>query len=273
MLNKLIYILFIYLLLSSCSDNPSDNSPKYPEENTITVVVDSVLSPVKLKVTIDGKMYPVRVISVECFESTNNEILKNQALSAGISEDSALTLGIKALAFAKQHLLGKTVTLNRDIRFGNISGSGELYRWLEVGTERYDSLLSRAGLLVIKLPTPDDMNFYAKVSWIYDGDTIEFQHNGTNHKVRILGIDCYETQINERLEDQAKRNHISNDSAIALGLAAKDFAINYLKGKTVLLKRSNSEPNRDVYDRYLRWVESDGVKYDSLIKAMGYHAK
>lgn len=270
-MKKITLFLTILLLSLSCSDNEINSPNNYiPNEWQLEVVIDSVINANKFITTINDKKYTVQVIDLHCYELEKNEILTNQAKIAGISEDSALAIAKKAVAFAKNLLLNKKVIIQRDSIQSNSLPTGELLRHLFVNGLPYDSLLIANKLNAPRRPSPDDKEFFAIVNWVYDGDTFDFKYEGNIHKVRILNIDCYETQINDRLQDQAKKNKISVDSALALGLAAKEFAIKTLKGKEVLLIRSTQAPNRDVYDRYLRYVKINGISYDSLIKVMGY---
>ncbi len=273
-MKKIVLLLSILLISLSCSDNGTNNliNNYIPNEWQLEVVIDSVINANKFITFINNKKYIIQVIDLHCYELEKNEILTNQAKIAGISEDSALVIAKRALDFAKNTLLNKKVTIIRDSIQSNSLPTGELLRHLFVDGLRYDSLLIANKLNAPRRPSPDDREFNAIVNWVYDGDTFDFKYEGIIHKVRVLNIDCYETQINDRLQEQAKKNKISVDSALALGLAAKEFAIKTLKGKEVLLIRSAQAPNRDVYDRYLRFVKINGKSYDSLIKAMGFDA-
>lgn len=271
---SLIFLAFLTFAMIACdSSTPSKPSQTYiPNEWELDVMVESVAKANRINVLINGKTYTVAVADLEVFESQRNEVLASQAILAGISEDSALAVGLKTIAFARQTLEGKQIKIVRDSLYGNSNSNNEYIRHIFINGESYAEMLKSQGLAGPRKPHPDDKEFYAKVNWIYDGDTFDYRYDGVLYKVRVLGIDCYETQINDRLHEQASKNKISVDSALALGLAAKDFAMATLRNKTVLLLRTGSAPNKDVYDRYLRWVEIDGIKYDSLIKAKGYDA-
>lgn len=110
----------------------------------------------------------------------------------------------------------------------------------------------------------------ATVTWLYDGDSFECQSGEYSGEIRALGIDAYESTIGSRLESQAEKAGISVDSAAVLGRLAKSFAIQTLSNKEILLVRDYSERNRDVYDRYLRWIFVDGKSYDSMLLDLGY---
>lgn len=271
----LLLFSFILLLLFSCDDNSSNTSSDnyIPNEHELEVTVDSVINANKFVATINNKKYSIVVVDLHCYELEKNEILTNQANIAGISVDSALSIARNAVEFAKELLLKKRIIIRRDSLQSNSLPTGELLRHVFINGLRYDSIIIAKKFNAPRRPSPDDKEFYAIVNWVYDGDTFDYKYEGVIHKVRVLNIDCYETQINDRLKEQARRNKISVDSALALGLAAKEFAIKILKGKEVLLIRSSQAPNYDVYNRFLRYVKINGMSYDSLIIANGFNAK
>lgn len=112
---------------------------------------------------------------------------------------------------------------------------------------------------------PVDSLIFAKVNFVFDGDTFNSRIDGDNYSVRVLKIDCFETSINDRLREQAKKSGISVDSALTLGKTAKSFADSILRGNEVLLIRDKYAPNTDVYDRLLRIVKINGDRFDSLL--------
>ena len=270
---KLLFtILIIMLSVLSCKDNATEPIDYIPHKNEYNVLVKEVLTATRFVANIEGKDFVIQVDDLFCFETERNIALREQAKNAGISEDSALALGVKALEFANEFLLNNQVRLVRESTSPNSLPTGEILRIVYKQQIRYDSLVKAMNLSAPRKPEIDDDEFYTIVTWVFDGDTFDFRHEGQTHRVRVLGIDCYETQKNERLAEQARKSNISIDSALALGLAAKDFAIATLRNREVLLKRTGTAPNKDVYNRYLRWVVVDGMPYDSLIKANGFDA-
>lgn len=113
---------------------------------------------------------------------------------------------------------------------------------------------------------PSEASLTTTVVDISDGDTFAIFYKNQKWKVRVLYIDCFETQKNERLKEQAIKAGISLDSALTLGLKAKEFAKNTLFKKKVELRRDFSEPNLDIYGRLLRITIIDGLRYDSLLR-------
>lgn len=120
--------------------------------------------------------------------------------------------------------------------------------------------------------TPTEPWMQTTVIDVSDGDTFSIYYKNQKWKVRVLYIDCFEVTKGQRLEEQASRAGISIDSALALGLEAKNFAKKTLLNKKVELIRDYKEPNLDIYGRLLRITVVDGMRYDSLIKAKGLAA-
>ena len=108
---------------------------------------------------------------------------------------------------------------------------------------------------------------------IIDGDTWKFKLGRDVFSVRVLGIDCYETKHNARLQKQADRHGITKDSALILGLRAKKIADSLLTGKEIIIIRDFKESNFDVYNRLLRHCYFEGmINYAELIKLQGLNA-
>ena len=65
---------------------------------------------------------------------------------------------------------------------------------------------------------------HGKCLYVVDGDTVDVDFNGNgriekhSERVRVLGIDCFETRWGKRLERQAEWAGISIEKARELGL-------------------------------------------------------
>lgn len=101
---------------------------------------------------------------------------------------------------------------------------------------------------------------------VSDGDTFAIYYKNQKWKVRVLYVDCFETQMGDRLNTQARKAGITVDSALKLGLKAKDFAKKTLLNQKVELIRDFNEPNLDVYGRLLRITVVGKQRYDSLLR-------
>jgi len=137
---------------------------------------------------------------------------------------------------------------------------------------KYTLLFILSFLLLLSACTnstsPEDKN-EAFCTYVYDGDTYKCIYNSDTIVVRHLYIDCYEIHRGERLEKQAERNHISVDSALTLGLKAKEFVKNLILDKYICLIRIQEENDKDVYGRYLRVVLYKGQRLDSMLLKKG----
>lgn len=93
----------------------------------------------------------------------------------------------------------------------------------------------------------------ATVVRVIDGDTIVVNLNGSEEKVRYVGVDTPELERNGRpVECQ--------------GEAARDFNEQLVLGQSVTLERDMSD--RDQYDRLLRYVYAEDVLVqESLVEA------
>ena len=94
-----------------------------------------------------------------------------------------------------------------------------------------------------------------KVIKVIDGDTvyIDFNDNGIpeqNEKVRINGIDTFETKLNDGLEWQMKLYGLSQDEALGVGYYGKEFAKKELLNKTVRAEYT-AEEKFDKNNRHL----------------------
>ena len=72
---------------------------------------------------------------------------------------------------------------------------------------------------------------------VIDGDTIQFEHDGRTHTVRLVGVDTSETV------------HLTKA---------------HLEGKTVRLEEPSPEDTRDRYGRLRRYVYLDGVGHHGI---------
>lgn len=113
---------------------------------------------------------------------------------------------------------------------------------------------------------PTEATLVSTVVEISDGDTFGIFYKNQKWKVRVLYVDCFETQKGNRLYEQSRKAGISIDSALSLGLKAKEFAKQILLYKKVELRRDFSQPNLDIYGRLLRITIVNGERYDSLLR-------
>ncbi len=112
-------------------------------------------------------------------------------------------------------------------------------------------------LTIISLSSPCysyELTGQAKLSRVIDGDTIEVQLQQTKAKVRLAGIDCFETSKIHRAYKQAYLNKMTIDEVMFKGYQAKGHLNNMLYGnKNIKIKILGI----DKYGRLL------GIVYDS----------
>ena len=116
-------------------------------------------------------------------------------------------------------------------------------------------------------PKPDipDSLKYVIPKYIYNGSTFAFVYNDKIIKTKILDIECFESQKGMILEEQATRSGISSDSALALGIKAKALADSLILGKEIKIIRDSTRIDYDSWGRLYRYVEVDGMRYDSIM--------
>ena len=107
-----------------------------------------------------------------------------------------------------------------------------------------------------------------KVLRIVDGDTfdIDINCNGKidkNERVRLLGIDCFESTINEKLQRQARRWNLSLAEAHKKGIEATNFARKHLLKQFVELEYSGKR--KGYFGRILAYVNNGGEDFASLL--------
>jgi endonuclease YncB( thermonuclease family) len=151
---KKIIIIFLALLLFSCEENrpnlvlDDDDRTDFPEDSIMVTYVNYVYDGDTFNCTINHEKYDVRVLKIDCFETSVGDRLYDQADKADISVDSALSLGKMAKDFANEHIRGKYVTIIRDKYAPNTDVYHRLLRIVEIDGIRYDSLLIENNLVV-----------------------------------------------------------------------------------------------------------------------------
>ena len=108
----------------------------------------------------------------------------------------------------------------------------------------------------------------AKVVRVIDGDTIVVKIDGKILKVRLLGIDCPETEAHRN--KPFEYNSITNLTYLTeWGLKAKEFTKKHLEGKIVELEFDETAGLRDKYGRLLAYVYVNGTDFNALLIEKG----
>ena len=121
---------------------------------------------------------------------------------------------------------------------------------------------------------------YYKVLKVVAGDTfyVDFDESNSTakeNKVRVNGIDTFETKIGATLRKQAIANNITLEQALKLGYLAKKFAEKHLLNHYVKIDYS-AKSKRDYYGRHLVSIYYDCNKngdcksYEEEILKAGY---
>lgn len=96
------------------------------------------------------------------------------------------------------------------------------------------------------------------IKHIEDGDTIMVDYNGRTEAVRFIGIDTPELEHGDHIEE-------------CFGEESKGHLISLIKGKIILLERDQSQGDRDVYGRLLRYIiTDDGMNINKQLLLDGY---
>jgi len=104
-------------------------------------------------------------------------------------------------------------------------------------------------------PTPAG---YYYTTYVFDGDTIEIDMNGTPEKVRMIGVDTPET-------------HKPNTPVQCFGVLASEYTKEHLNNKNVRLESDPINQDRDRYGRLLRYVYlQDGTLWNAELIRQGY---
>ena len=122
-------------------------------------------------------------------------------------------------------------------------------------------IISILFVLITSLNIANAENFQHKVIKVIDGDTvyIDFNDNGIpeqNEKVRINGIDTFETKLNDGLNWQMKFYNLTQDEALGLGYYGKEFAKKELLNKSVKAEYT-AEEKFDKNNRHLMSIYYD----------------
>lgn len=109
-----------------------------------------------------------------------------------------------------------------------------------------------------KTTQPQPLGLMFKVTKVIDGDTIEIDYNGRTETIRLLGIDSPE------IVDTFK-------PVQCFAKESSDFAKKTLIGKNIFLEVDTSQPDRDKFNRLLRYVFlEDNTNFNLLMIKDGY---
>lgn len=110
----------------------------------------------------------------------------------------------------------------------------------------------------INPPDQPDNLIYGEVLRVIDGDTFIFQENGTEMKMRLIGVDAPESV------------HPDEEKNTEEGALSSAYTKEALEGKEVGIEFDVQM--KDSYDRYLVYVWIDGALFNKSILKDGYAA-
>ena len=140
-------IILVIIVFLGCS-NPASTPANPFVDYRCNIIVNRVIDGDTFTWLINNEEYSIRILGIDCFETKHNDRLIGQAAKAGISEDSAYTLGQIAKAFADSLLTGKLVTLTRDSAESNFDTYNRLLRHVFIGGKSYSDVIIAKGLSV-----------------------------------------------------------------------------------------------------------------------------
>ena len=103
---------------------------------------------------------------------------------------------------------------------------------------------------------------------VVDGDTVKIDFNGKVENVRLIGWDFPDIS-SDRIGKWLDMN-LSRDVVVSCYYAGNDVAKGILENNTVVVTASNSEPDRDQYDRLLRFISVNGTDFGLTMLQAGY---
>jgi micrococcal nuclease len=107
------------------------------------------------------------------------------------------------------------------------------------------------------------------VTDVIDGDTIEVEWFGGVSRLRLIGVDTFETKHNRKLRRQAADWGVSEERAYNLGHLAKIFGEDTLLGREVTIQFAGDGIQRDAFGRLLAYVFVNEEDYGILLLQNG----
>lgn len=118
-------------------------------------------------------------------------------------------------------------------------------------------------------PRVPDGKLRGKVSFVYDGDTIQVSGVG---KVRLLGVDALDSRNQSKIREQARNLGMERGQVVGWARKAESFARGKLAGRIVKLEMGREK--RGDYGRLLAYVHFDGksgkINFNRLLLQRGF---
>ncbi len=101
--------------------------------------------------------------------------------------------------------------------------------------------------------------YLVRVVSVYDGDTMDIEWFRGVARLRIVGIDAFETRRGAKLAEQCRTWGITEERALQLGEEARATVAQAVSNKLVRIKFPSGEPERDNFGRLLAYVYVDNT--------------
>lgn len=125
-------LLQLLIAIQACCPHTSDSC-----EVIITRIIDGDTYVFRQ----NDEEYTIRLLGLDCFETRHGKRLEKQAEKAGISIDSAMTLGKRAKERAINYLLNQKVKIIRDKHERNFDSYNRLLRHVIVRDSSFINIL------------------------------------------------------------------------------------------------------------------------------------
>lgn len=121
---------------------------------------------------------------------------------------------------------------------------------------------------LLALPVWADSRTPIEITKISDGDTVAARIDKNNFKIRLIGIDCYETAAINRAYKQAYQNNLSIGEVVNKGLDSKRYLEELYK------QNKNSQAyidfkGLDIYSRVLGVLYFDKLNVNEHMQQHG----
>lgn len=121
---------------------------------------------------------------------------------------------------------------------------------------------------LVALPVLADSRIPVEIVKISDGDTVVARIDKNKFKVRLIGIDCYETSKIHRAYKQAYQNNLSIDEVVNKGLDSKQY-LEKLYAQNKNTQASIEFKGVDIYHRVLGVLYFDKLNVNDNLKLHG----
>ncbi|OQA29471.1 MAG: SPBc2 prophage-derived endonuclease YokF precursor [Verrucomicrobia bacterium ADurb.Bin345] len=115
----------------------------------------------------------------------------------------------------------------------------------------------------------DQAEYLVQVVNVVDGDTLDIDWFRGVARLRIVGIDTFESRHGAKLKSQAEEWGVTDGRAADLGRLATEAVQTAVTGKLVRIKFPSGSIERDSFGRLLAYVYVDGVDLGLHLMANG----